>query len=321
MRSIQRTLALALTLAVGPVFLPLGCAGARGPSMADPDMPEPVAQRLSACAQAHADHLHADQTLRFDVALANDGQVEEVSLRSATLDDEGLETCMVSALRLLSEDDLRLRRAEVGPRGRVGPEARALMGHPEALALCAASPPCVMVATIAVAATMTVAVWVYMQPPAHAGHITHAPPAVTTPTAASASPMPTTYVPTMPLSLSKEDQELWRKCWQQHDDYKQTQDDASDLANQMNPIANLLNNNKASAQQRADYCSLLDKRIMVKQREHKERSRYMELKCDKFDWFNAGLTEALRLARHKEALSNVNTELQNLYDMDKRFCK
>jgi hypothetical protein len=38
-------------------------------------------------------------------------------------------------------------------------------------------------------------------------------------------------------------------------------------------------------------------------------------------WFNRGTTKAQRLARHVDELKNVDDELKNLHDVNKRFCK
>ena len=70
-----------------------------------------------------------------------------------------------------------------------------------------------------------------------------------------------------------------------------------------------------------EFCSLLDKRINLTQREHKERSKYIELDCDKFDWFNRGTTKAQRLADHQRELKNIDAQLRNFYDLKKRFCQ
>ena len=153
--------------------------------------------------------------------------------------------------------------------------------------------------------------------------------AETTPPAVSAAPMPTTTAPPMPTTtapvmpseLSTADQERWRTCNQLHNTYKATQREVSDYARPMDPLEALLQNNKASAQQRREYCSLLDKRIKLVQRLHKERSKYIELDCDRFDWLNKGTTAAARLARHQAELNKVDAELKNLYDLNKRFCQ
>jgi hypothetical protein len=156
---------------------------------------------------------------------------------------------------------------------------------------------------------------------------TAAPPSVTTPPAvsaaptATAAPIPTTVPLVMPSELSRADQERWRTCNQLHDIYKATQDEVADYAKRMAPLATLLQNNKASTQQRVELCSLVDKRLKLKQREHKERSKYIELDCDRFDWFGKGTTKAQRLADHQRVLTQIDAELKNLYDLKQRFCQ
>jgi hypothetical protein len=195
MRSIQRTLALALTVALGLAFLPVGCGGSLEPAASargDGEVPERVALQIRTCAVQHMHHLgHGAQSVSFDVKLGDDGQVEQMALRASTLGDEELEACMASALRALAEDDLVLRRAEGRPSGPVAPEARALMGQFQAAAAaCFASPPgCVLV--VGVAGLTILTVWVYVRSSAHPGTRTHPPPAVTTPpTQPSKDPKP-----------------------------------------------------------------------------------------------------------------------------------
>jgi hypothetical protein len=329
MGSIQRTLALALTLALGPTFLPLGCGGSGGgfgpavPAQADAQVPEGVALQLRTCAARHMDHLgRAHQSVSFDVKLANDGQVDAVALRGSTLGDEELEACMASALRSLSEDDLPMLRSENLPRGPVAPESRALLGQPQwALAACLASAPCLLTLTIFAVGAYYIGVNVYVHPSTHPGTRKHHPPAVTTPPAVSAVPMPTTTAPPMPTTMPLVDQDLWRKCQQQHETYKKTDTEAADLARRTDPLEDLLHNNKASAQQHTDFCSQLAERTKVVQRLYKERSKYIELDCDKFDWFNTGTTAAERLASHQWELNKVDVYLKNLYALNKRFCQ
>jgi hypothetical protein len=125
----------------------------------------------------------------------------------------------------------------------------------------------------------------------------------------------------MPTTLPLADQDLWRRCNQQHETYKKTGDEDFPYAKRMGPLENLLQNNKAPAPERMEFCSLLDKRINLTQREHKERSKYIELDCDKFDWLNKGSTAAQRLTRHKLELDNVGAQLKNFYALKKRFCQ
>jgi hypothetical protein len=332
MGSVQRTLAMALTLALGSAFMPLGCGGSGGgfgptiPGQGDVVVPEGVALELRTCAARHTDHLglgRARYSISFDVKLANDGQVDAVALRDSTLGDEELEACMASALRLLSEDDLLLRRADSRPLGPVAPASRALLGQgPAGLANCFDSPPCLLILHVMAAFT----VYVYVQATSHPGTRTHPPPAIATPPAvptavSMATAMPTTTAPPMPTTLPLADEDLWRKCTQQHDTYKATEKEDAGYARRTDPLENLLHNSKASAQQRVDFCSLLDERTKVVQRVYKERLKYIELDCDKFDWFNKGTTKAQRLADHQRALNKVDAELKNIYDLNKRFCQ
>jgi hypothetical protein len=146
------------------------------------------------------------------------------------------------------------------------------------------------------------------------------PPAV--PTAVSmATAMPTTTAPPMPTTMPLADEDLWRKCQQQHETYKKTEDEAADVAKRTRPLENLLQNNKWSAQERVEFCSLLAQKTKLVQRVYKERSKYIELDCDKFDWFNTGRTAAGRLASHELELNKVDARLKNLYDLKKRFCQ
>jgi hypothetical protein len=179
MRSIKRmltrvsritklALSLGFTMSLGFAFTPLGCGGSAGgfgpavPEQGDAEVPEGVALQLRTCAGAHTDHLgRARHSVSFDVKLANDGQIDAVALRDSTLDDEELEACMASALRLLSEDDLPMRRSDSGPRGPVAPESRMLLGQEEALA-CLSSPPCLLTVGFLIgAAYITVQIYVH----------------------------------------------------------------------------------------------------------------------------------------------------------------
>ncbi len=126
--------------------------------------------------------------------------------------------------------------------------------------------------------------------------------------------------PVMPANLSPADQDLWRRCNQQHNTYKATQDEAAAYAATMDPIRNRIMQNQATAQDRLDFCRLLDERIRLVQRLHSERSRYIRMDCDRFDWFNTGTTAAERLTQHQIELDNVAAQLRNFYDLRNRFC-
>jgi hypothetical protein len=136
-------------------------------------------------------------------------------------------------------------------------------------------------------------------------------------TASVAGPQPT---PVMPAGLSTADQELWRTCSQPHDTYKATQEEAADYAALMDPIEDRLQNNRATPQDRRDFCWMLDERIRIVQRLHAERTRYMANDCDRFDWFNQGTTAAERRQAHQNELDAVSRQLQNFYALRNRFC-
>jgi hypothetical protein len=87
----------------------------------------------------------------------------------------------------------------------------------------------------------------------------------------------------MPTTLSLPDQDLWRRCNQLHISYKATQKTGATYAPRMNPLYNAIMNNRATAQDRATFCSLLDERIKLVQHEKDERSKYIKDDCDRFD--------------------------------------
>ncbi len=126
--------------------------------------------------------------------------------------------------------------------------------------------------------------------------------------------------PVMPPGLSRSDQELWHRCKGLHDQYKSTQSEAGDFAARLDRIAIKLHNNTATLQERIDFCLMLDQRIEIVKRLHRERKRYIDLDCDKFDWFNSGTSQQERLDRHQRELDNVNRQIKNFYQLRKRFC-
>jgi hypothetical protein len=154
----------ALIVALGFTFTPMGCGSSvPGAAHGDAEVPEGVALRFRTCAVEHRRHLRpAEHSVRFDVKLAKDGQVDSVALRDSTLGDEDLEDCMASALRSLSADDLPMRRSDSRRRGPVAPESRALFGQSEAALACLASPPCLLTLTFLIgAAYITVHIYLY----------------------------------------------------------------------------------------------------------------------------------------------------------------
>ena len=163
-RNVVRWVGAALAVAASLSFTPLGCSGGRlgaAAGQGDAEMPEGIALEIRTCAAKHVQHLgSAQHTVSFDVKLASNGEVDSVALRASTLGDEGLEACIASALRSLSEGDLPMRQSYSHPQGPGAPEARALVGQVEALE-CLASPPCLLVVAFFVGAAY-VAVQIYL---------------------------------------------------------------------------------------------------------------------------------------------------------------
>jgi hypothetical protein len=207
-------LSLGLTWALAFAFTPVACGGSgRGadlaaPGQADADVPEGVALQIRTCAAEYRAHLGSvEHYFIFDVKLASDGEVDSVALRESTLSDQGLELCIVKALRSLTEDALTMRRSENGGRSPVSPESRTLLGQEQALG-CLAMPPCLLALGFLVGAAY-VTVQIYLQASSHPGTRTHHPPAVATEeppatTAPTATTVPTaTTMPTaMPITTA-----------------------------------------------------------------------------------------------------------------------
>ena len=42
--------------------------------------------------------------------------------------------------------------------------------------------------------------------------------------------------------------------------------------------------------------------------------------CDQFDWFNQGATRADREAAHMGELANLQRQIRNLYELQRRLC-
>ena len=134
---------LAFISLVGAALLPSACGSSRGiAAQGDAEIPGPIADRLSACAEERKTHFEPTRhAISFELEFDEDGQVDEVELKDSTLEDQGLEACMVSVLRSLTVDDLPVRLSGNGSLDGVGPESRGLMGQEQVL-LCFASPPC-----------------------------------------------------------------------------------------------------------------------------------------------------------------------------------
>ena len=114
-----------------------------------------------------------------------------------------------------------------------------------------------------------------------------APPAGAMAAAATAAPSttaaPATRAPVMPANLTAADQALWNKCNKLHMDYKAAQKAVGQYGPKVNPLKNEVMNNRASAQQRATFCALLDELSKLVQSEKDDRASYIQNDCDQFD--------------------------------------
>jgi hypothetical protein len=201
-------LCLGLTLASGVAIVSAGCGssgaghGAAVAGRGDAEVPDRIALRIRTCAADHRVYERSgDLAATFEVNLSADGQADTVALRDSTLNDESLEKCIASALRSLSERDLRGNRAGDPPLGSMSPESRALFGQVQALG-CLASPPCLLALTFLLGAAyvtvhvVVVAVSEMSRPRAR--------------TAPTATAMPTTTA--VPTVAKADDDEYERRC-------------------------------------------------------------------------------------------------------------
>jgi hypothetical protein len=134
-------------------------------------------------------------------------------------------------------------------------------------------------------------------------------------------PAPTPARPVMPSGLTQAEQDRWNECVELHDEYKDTQSDYAREAGRYNELRDKLENSRATAQDRVDFCYLLDVLIPILQRLHAGRLRYITRGCDQFDWFSQGTTRAQREAAHNAELDNVDRQLDDLYRLKAKYCR
>jgi hypothetical protein len=145
------------------------------------------------------------------------------------------------------------------------------------------------------------------------------PQAAAQPAAVSTSPAPAT--PVMPSGLSTQDKELWKNCQAQHEEYKQTQQASGSLSARINKVLDdLANNRPGSAQQKVDVCNWLGELIAILEQLHRQRKKYVDSGCDKFDWFNSGATEASRKQSHLGEMDAVDRQIKNAYKARQKYC-
>jgi hypothetical protein len=131
---------------------------------------------------------------------------------------------------------------------------------------------------------------------------------------------PPSKEPVMPKGLSRTEKELWKACNELYKKYKATQDDFAEVADRMDPLKNALNQNRATPQDRLTFCALLNERIEIGERLKQRRRDYMNMDCDKFDWFNRGTTPEERFRKHEDEWGNVKASLANLRELLHKFC-
>jgi hypothetical protein len=123
-----------------------------------------------------------------------------------------------------------------------------------------------------------------------------------------------------PTNLSPADSALWDDCEKQHDKYKETQEEQAALADaKKNPEYARLKAVVASphcpAHEKFKFAELLEQRLKLVKRLHRERKAYIDMGCDKFDWTRNGSSQAEREADHRGELKNVSTSLTNLHEL------
>ncbi|MBK9258335.1 MAG: hypothetical protein IPM54_00690 [Polyangiaceae bacterium] len=185
-------LSLSFTVCLGFAFVPQGCGGVQHPVT---DIPEHVAAPIKGCAFEHTHHVRdADHIVKYDVTLDSNGEVDSIALMDSTVGDEELEQCIAASIRSLTENDLLRPRSENFDRELAQPESRMLLGTPAVpLAVCVASPPCLLTLTVLMGA---VALNVQL--------MVHTATAITTGwPMATAKPTATTTAPPIPIALPR----------------------------------------------------------------------------------------------------------------------
>jgi uncharacterized Zn-binding protein involved in type VI secretion len=122
--------------------------------------------------------------------------------------------------------------------------------------------------------------------------------------------------PVKPAGLSPEDSKLWDECKEQHDKYtalkrKEAGHRQADYQNLKSKVAG----GTASPGARRELFKICHEKALILDEVIKERTKYVRMGCDKFDWFNAGTTEAERRKQHDGEISHVNKQLKNLREL------
>jgi len=118
---------------------------------------------------------------------------------------------------------------------------------------------------------------------------------------------------TKPTNLSPEDSQLFDDCVKQHDKYKATEKKFADTKTQtFKDLKDKLYNNRYTQQNVDDYCGILKERIKIADQVYDERKEYVDMDCDKFDYYNKGTTPSERKAAHSGALEQLKKNIENM---------
>lgn len=123
-----------------------------------------------------------------------------------------------------------------------------------------------------------------------------------------------------PTNLSEADSKLWDECEKQHDKYKATETENASLSSKTSDLRRQLNTaGPPSPGVLTEYCTLLEKRIVLVEKSCEERQTYIDMGCDKFNWKNDTSTEQERRAKHEGQIKQTKGQICNLKDALKRF--
>lgn len=118
-----------------------------------------------------------------------------------------------------------------------------------------------------------------------------------------------------PTNLSAADSDLWDKCEAQHERYKKTQEEQAALVTPEYERLHQSVHAHGPLQDRIRYAELLDQRLKIIKRLHRERKVYIDMGCDKFDWSRNGSTQAEREKAHRDELNNVSKSISKMYEL------
>lgn len=125
--------------------------------------------------------------------------------------------------------------------------------------------------------------------------------------------------PVKPAGLSPADSKLWDECTEQHDKYtdmkeKEAQYRQSDYKRLADDVAN----SRASPADKLVLWGICHEKALMVEDVIRERIKYVQMGCDKFDWFNEGKTEAERRRTHEDHIQKVWAQLNKLRELGRK---